>query len=162
MRPLRVRIDVTNGTATPAQPDPQTIHLNAAQSQQPQKRLPAQATSLPPLLKEETGIRSFSPKLQDGCTFLFSAPATKKNRWPRTGVQLSSRRQIFLQPLLNLVQTRPTFLHHLTWLTLTRLAVLGCFRRQTSLPRQPALSVVTTHGQLRTSFFALMVLSRRL
>ena len=33
MRPLRVRIDVTNGTATPAQPDPQTIHLNAAQAQ---------------------------------------------------------------------------------------------------------------------------------
>ena len=33
MRPLRVRIDVTNGTATPAQPDPQTIHLNAAQKQ---------------------------------------------------------------------------------------------------------------------------------
>ena len=30
MRPLRVHIDVTNGTATPAQPDPQTIHLNAA------------------------------------------------------------------------------------------------------------------------------------
>ena len=33
MRPLRVRIDVTNGTMTPAQPDPQTIHLNAAQQQ---------------------------------------------------------------------------------------------------------------------------------
>ena len=33
MRPLRVHIDVTNGTATPAQPDPQTIHLNAAQQQ---------------------------------------------------------------------------------------------------------------------------------
>ena len=33
MRPLRVSIDVTNGTATPAQPDPQTIHLNAAQQQ---------------------------------------------------------------------------------------------------------------------------------
>ena len=33
MRPLRVRIDVTNGTATPAQPDLQTIHLNAAQQQ---------------------------------------------------------------------------------------------------------------------------------
>ena len=32
MQPLRVHIDVTNGTATPAQPDPQTIHLNAAQS----------------------------------------------------------------------------------------------------------------------------------
>ena len=38
MRPLQVHIDVTNGTATPAQPDPQTIHLNAAQRQQPQKR----------------------------------------------------------------------------------------------------------------------------
>ena len=48
MRPLRVRIDVTNGTATPAQPDPQTIHLNAAQRQQPQKRLPAPTTSPPP------------------------------------------------------------------------------------------------------------------
>ena len=33
MRPLRVRIDVTNGTATPEQPDPQTIHLSAAQQQ---------------------------------------------------------------------------------------------------------------------------------
>ena len=48
MRPLRVHIDVTNGTATPAQPDPQTMHLNAAQSQQPQKQLPSQTTS-PPL-----------------------------------------------------------------------------------------------------------------
>ena len=53
MRPLRVRIDVTNGTATPAQPDPQTIHLNAAQSQRPQKQPPAQAVSSPPMLKEE-------------------------------------------------------------------------------------------------------------
>ena len=33
MRPLRVHIDVTCGTATPAQLDPQTIHLNAAQTQ---------------------------------------------------------------------------------------------------------------------------------
>ena len=33
MRPLRVRINVTHGTATLAQPDPQTIHLNAAQTQ---------------------------------------------------------------------------------------------------------------------------------
>ena len=48
MRPLRVHIDVTNGTTTPAQPDHQTIHLNVAQRQQPQKRLPAPATSPPP------------------------------------------------------------------------------------------------------------------
>ena len=53
MRPLRVHIDVTNGTATPAQPDPQTIHLNAAQSQPPQKRHPTQTTSPPPLPKED-------------------------------------------------------------------------------------------------------------
>ena len=33
MRPLRVHTDVTNGTAMPAQPDPQMIHLNAAQHQ---------------------------------------------------------------------------------------------------------------------------------
>ena len=33
MCPLRVRIDVTNGTATPVQPNPQTTHLNAAQAQ---------------------------------------------------------------------------------------------------------------------------------
>ena len=40
MRPLRVRIDVTNGTATPAQPDPQTVHLNAAQQQQQRMTMP--------------------------------------------------------------------------------------------------------------------------
>ena len=33
MRPLCVRVDVTHGTATSAQPDPQTIHLNTAQTQ---------------------------------------------------------------------------------------------------------------------------------
>ena len=49
MRPLRVHIDVTNGTATPAQPDPQTVHLNAAQSQQRR-----QEKSLP-----GAGLRSF-------------------------------------------------------------------------------------------------------
>ena len=54
MRPLRVHIDVTNGTATPAQPDPQTIHLNATQSRQPQKRLPPQTTG-PPLASQPLG-----------------------------------------------------------------------------------------------------------
>ena len=39
MRPLRVHIGVTNGKATPAQPDPQTVHLNAAQSQQQLKEM---------------------------------------------------------------------------------------------------------------------------
>ena len=63
IRPLHVHIDVTNGTATPAQPDPQTLHLNAAQSQQrcQEKRLPGtglhppQATGPPPGLPPQGG-----------------------------------------------------------------------------------------------------------
>ena len=47
MRPLRVHIDVTNGTATPAQPDPQTVHLNAAQSQQRRQEKPLPGTKMP-------------------------------------------------------------------------------------------------------------------
>ena len=43
MRPLLVHIDVTLGTATPAQPDPQTMYLNAAQAQNP----PVSRTLLP-------------------------------------------------------------------------------------------------------------------
>ena len=45
MRPLRVRIDVTNGTATPAQPDPQTIHLNARPSTRPPSHQPRSAAA---------------------------------------------------------------------------------------------------------------------
>ena len=51
MRPLRVHIGVTHGTATPAQPDPQTVHLNAAQSRQkpPEKNgLAPLETACPP------------------------------------------------------------------------------------------------------------------
>ena len=51
MRPLRVHIDMTQGTATPAQPDPQTVHLIAAQSrQQPSKKngLPTVGAACPP------------------------------------------------------------------------------------------------------------------
>ena len=43
MRPLRVKIDVTNGTVTPVQPDPQTVHLNTAQQQRIKKSLPKAA-----------------------------------------------------------------------------------------------------------------------
>ena len=54
MRPLLVHIDVTNRNATPAQPDPETVHLNAAQSQQrrkmlvPSAEIPAMETARPP------------------------------------------------------------------------------------------------------------------
>ena len=47
MRPLRVHIEVTNGTATPPQPDPQTVHLNAAQSQQQRKKMPLPENRFP-------------------------------------------------------------------------------------------------------------------
>ena len=47
MRPLCVHIDVTNGTATPAQPDPQTVHLNAAQSQPRRQEKPFPGTGSP-------------------------------------------------------------------------------------------------------------------
>ena len=40
MRPLRVHIDVTRGTATPAQPDPKITHLNTAQMRNPPPRQP--------------------------------------------------------------------------------------------------------------------------
>ena len=43
MQPLRVHINVTRGTAMPAQLDPQTIHLNAAQTQNPPPTLPSAA-----------------------------------------------------------------------------------------------------------------------
>ena len=51
MRPLRVHIDVAHGTATPAQPDPQTVHLNTAQSRQqpsPKTGLPSMEAACPP------------------------------------------------------------------------------------------------------------------
>ena len=56
MRPLRVRIDVTNGTATPAQPDPQMIHLNAAK--QKKTAPPQNAAPLPQASQQqETAMR---------------------------------------------------------------------------------------------------------
>ena len=60
MRPLRVRIDVTEGTATPAQPDPQTIHLNAAQAQPRQEKwLPSPVPSPP--LPPEAAVSGATP-----------------------------------------------------------------------------------------------------
>ena len=56
MQPLRVHIDVTNGTATPAQPDPQAVQLNAAQSQQHGTGLhSSQATGPPPAQPPQGG-----------------------------------------------------------------------------------------------------------
>ena len=54
MWPLHVRIDVTNGTATPAQPDPQTVHLNAAQQQRKEVSPPNAAPQPLPAPPQET------------------------------------------------------------------------------------------------------------
>ena len=79
MRPLRVRIDVTEGTATPAQPDPQTIHLNAAQTRQPQKRPLSQPTSPPPLPQEDPASGA---SLQTPRTAAPPSPLTQRQEKP--------------------------------------------------------------------------------
>ena len=66
MRPLRVRIDVTAGTATPAQPDPQTIHLNAAQAQPPRKKLLPSPAPSPPSPPEAADSGAAPPAPQEG------------------------------------------------------------------------------------------------
>ena len=74
MRPLRVRIDVTEGTATPAQPDPQTIHLNAAQTQPPPPTpLPEKKNPLPPA--QEAAIQGASLPLHRAIATSPSLPA---------------------------------------------------------------------------------------
>ena len=138
MRPLRVRIDVTEGTATPAQPDPQTIHLNAAQTRQPQKRLPP-PTSLPPLPQEGPASGASLPRPPGQSHPLLLCPSARAGRWQRQRVRLLLKQRGPLHLLLDLLQHRLSLLHHLTLLILTRLAVLGCFKQQIFLPRQLAL-----------------------
>ena len=95
MRPLKVHIDVTNGTATPAQSDPQTIHLNAAQRQQPQKQLPAPVTSPPPqpLTIRENPASGASLPTEGTAEPSSSQPQRQKKRWLRPGAQLSLPRR---------------------------------------------------------------------
>ena len=91
MRPLRVHIDVTNGTATPAQPDPQTVHLNAAQSQQQhQKELPSQAAG-PPLAPQPLGETSLlRASLSPGGTADPSSTQPQRKKIPLSGARSSA------------------------------------------------------------------------
>ena len=75
---LAGHIDVTNGTATPAQPDPQTIHLNVAQRQQPHKQLPAQTAS-PPQKLRESPVSGASLPTEGTAGPSFSQPQRQKN-----------------------------------------------------------------------------------
>ena len=88
MRPLRVRIDVTEGTATPAQPDPQTIHLNAAQTQPPQKKpLPGPTSALPP--PQEAAVQGASLPLPRAIVTAPSLPA-QQGRLPAAEESVAS------------------------------------------------------------------------
>ena len=91
MRPLRVHIDVTNGTATPAQPDPQTVHLNAAQRQQQhQKELPSQAAG-PPLAPQPLGgTPSPGASLSQGGTTDPSSTQPLQKKIPLSGARISA------------------------------------------------------------------------
>ena len=143
MRLLRVHIDVTNGTATPAQPDPQTVHLNAAQSQQQKKKLPLQATD-PPLASNHWGkIHHREPlsRQKEPLILPLTSHSNRKYRCLGTGVQLFLPRRFLLQPPLETYQVLPDRLPHPALPTLTLLVALGCCKRQISHPRQRALSI---------------------
>ena len=98
MRPLKVHIDVTNGTATPAQPDPQTVHLNAAQSQQQRKELPSQATD-PPLASQPLG-ETLSPRasLSPEGTADPSSTQPRRREIPLSGPRSSALRSPEIPP----------------------------------------------------------------
>ena len=113
MRPLRVHIDVTNGTATPAQPDPQTIHLNATQRQQPQKRLPAQTASPSQQLRENPA--SGASLLTIGTAVPSSSqPQRQKNPLAENRSAPLPSPANPLPPLLKTVQNLRPPMHHLT------------------------------------------------
>ena len=103
MRPLRVHIDVTNGTATPAQPDPQTVHLNAAQSQQRRQEMPlpgaglrsSQATDPPPTQPQQ-GER---PLPEAGSPTMGTA-SPPQNPQPREEIPLRELHSRLWEPLV--------------------------------------------------------------
>ena len=159
MRPLRVQIDITKGTATPAQLDPQTIHLNAAQTRQTQKRLPTPMTSPRPLPKEDPAPGASLPATR---TAVPSSPLPQRQENP-----LAEDRSTALLPPATLppapAEPCPAPPNPIAPSDLAHPHMASCARLlQTADITPETARVVTTHGHLRTSFFALMVLSRLL
>ena len=161
MRPLRVHIDVTNGTATSAQPDPQTIHLNAAQSQQPQKQLPAQTTSLPPPPQPLRGNPASGASLSTEGTADPSSHQPQRREIPLAGNRSSALPSPENPPPSTAGNLPSTPVSHAPpYLANPRTASCARLLQTADIPpRQPALSSATTHGPPRTSYFALMALS---
>ena len=130
MRPLRVRIDVTEGTATPAQPDPQTIHLNAAQTQPPPPTpLPEKKTLFPRLRKPQyRELLSPLPRLSNlGFQFSYISFSAQRNRAaaysrgvsPPPGPLLPATGQVASTFEVSIIKGDA---HHFSW-------ALSCFHR---------------------------------
>ena len=163
MQPLRVHIDVTNGTATPAQPDPQTVHLNAAQSQQPRKRLPSQATD-PPLASQPLGENPpLRASLSPEGTADSSSTQSQRQKIPLSGARSSVLPSPEILPAAAGTLTSAPISPVPPCLANPHTASCARLLQTADTPlRQSALSVATIHGPPRTSSFALMMLSRPL
>ena len=165
MRPLRVHIDVTNGTATPAQPDPQMVHLNAAQSQQQRKELPSQVTD-PPLASQPLG-ETPSPRASLSPEGTAYSSSTEPQRWeiPLSGTRSSALPSPEIPPPAA-AGTPPSAPLSPATSCLANPHTASCARLLQTAdippPRQRALSVATIHGLPRTSSFVQMMLSQPL
>ena len=162
MRPLRVHIDVTDGMATPAQSDPQTIHLNAAQRQQPQKRPPAQTASPPQKSREKPASGASLPTIGTAAP---SSPQLQRQENP-----LAEGRSAALPPPASLppapAEHCPNFpaSHAPPDLTHPHTASCARLRQKADIPPETA-RLVRCHNPWPTEdvfFFAPMVLSRPL
>ena len=168
MRPLRVHIDVTNGTATPTQLDPQTVHLNAAQSQQQrQKEPPSQATSPPPAPQPLGGTPSPGASLLPGGTTDPSPTQPQRKEMPLSGAGISALPppEIPHPAAASTGESTPTapLPPAPPWTANPHTASCTRLLQTADIPpRQPALSAATIPGPPRTSFFAPTTLSQLL
>ena len=188
---LRIHIDATNGTATPAQPDPQTVHLNAAQSQQRRQEMPlpgaglrsSQATNPPPTQPqqgEKPLPEAGSPTMGTASPPQIPQPREEiplpRAQLPPLGAADSSRIQpqrkeiplpgagMSAPPLTEIPCPAAALPGELppNAPLLTPLAALGCCKQRISPPRRPASFTATIRGLPRTSFSAPMTLYRPL
>ena len=91
MRPLRVHIDVINGTATPAQPDPETVHLNAAQRQRQRPKEPTSTIAGPPPASQPLGgTPAPGASLSQGGTTDPSPTQPQRKELPLSGAGISA------------------------------------------------------------------------
>ena len=168
MRPLRVHIDVTNGTATPAQPDPQTVHLNAAQSQpQPPSEPPSLTAGPPPASQPPGETPSPGASLLPGGTAEPSSTQPQRQKIPLSGTRSSALPPPEIPPPATAPPSEalPSAPLPPPPPCSANLHTASCARLLQTAdipPSQPALSAATIRGPPRTSSFALMTLSRLL